>query len=128
MSEAAWGFAGVVVVQVVGVVIVWLNILANKRETKEAKNNAAAANTKADEAKVAATDAASAATEAADLARPTGNGFANDVRNGLEDLRNELRQGMLILTRATQSNTDGITQLNGAMLRHIIDHEERDKQ
>jgi hypothetical protein len=122
VSEAAWGFAGIVVVQVVGVIIVWLNILSSKQKTEEVKLRVDAAGVKADVASAKADQAREAATEAADLSRPTANGFADDMRGGIEDLRVEVREGMMILARGMQTNSDSIAQLNGAMLRHINEH------
>jgi hypothetical protein len=59
MTPEAWGFLGTAVVQLAGVIVVWLKI----RKTRDAVDHAA-----------------HAAERAARWAEPTGNGFADEVR------------------------------------------------
>lgn len=98
MSPEAWGFFGVAVVQLCGVVITYLKL----RKTRE----------KVD-------DAATAAKEAADWAKPTGNGFADEVRAGLSELKDLVEKTNTLATEARDEIREHKNAHVAASLRSI---------
>lgn len=71
MSPEAWQFLGLAVVQVAGLVTIWLKVHGTRDSVDEAVQ---------------------VAGEAREFARPVGNGFANEVLTALREIKADVSQ------------------------------------
>jgi hypothetical protein len=92
VTPEAWGFFSVLTTTTSATVV---QLVRLRRKVETSATTAQVAHS-ARASRMAAKAAARAAAEAADLARPTGNGFAGDVRLSLSEIKaliGELKEG-----------------------------------
>lgn len=85
MSTEAWQFLGLVVVQVTGLVALWLKLRKSRQILDDTAENV---------------------HRAVELSEPTGNGFAQEVRESLAELKILVQRNYNIASEARQEIRD----------------------